>query len=106
MILADDGNYRETRWFTSWKKEKETENYFLPRMIERITNQVRTYPLSLFPNQYRIIFELIIRLVRERCRLVTRFYRRSTLVSVWKSVRSCGTQQGCASVLLTVEWLD
>ena len=51
MILADDGNYRETRWFTSWKKEKETENYFLPRMIERITNQVRTYPLSLFPNK-------------------------------------------------------
>lgn len=39
MVLCDDGNYRETRWFTAWKKEKETEDYFLPRMVRDITEQ-------------------------------------------------------------------
>ncbi|CAH0560685.1 unnamed protein product [Brassicogethes aeneus] len=38
-LMCDDGNYRETRWFTSWKKEKETELYYLPRMISKITGQ-------------------------------------------------------------------
>ncbi|XP_072385425.1 glutamine-dependent NAD(+) synthetase [Diabrotica undecimpunctata] len=38
-ILADSGNYRESRWFTSWKKERQTEDFYLPRMISSITNQ-------------------------------------------------------------------
>ncbi|CAH1996567.1 unnamed protein product [Acanthoscelides obtectus] len=38
-ILCDDGNYRETRWFTSWKKHKEVEDFHLPRMIGNITGQ-------------------------------------------------------------------
>ena len=67
MCLADDGNYREPRWFTAWEKHKlefcqpflcspsvlvcyfkfvvsavhrETEDYVLPRMISAITGQV------------------------------------------------------------------
>lgn len=39
MILCDDGNYRETRWFTAWKRERETEDFFLPRMVREITEQ-------------------------------------------------------------------
>lgn len=40
MTLACDANYREGRWFTKWTKAKQTEEYFLPRMISEITGQV------------------------------------------------------------------
>lgn len=30
MALADDGNYREGRWFTEWTKRQELEDYYLP----------------------------------------------------------------------------
>ena len=40
MILVDDGNYRESRWFTAWTKVREMEEYYLPRMIQQITGQV------------------------------------------------------------------
>ena len=40
MMLAEGGNYRESRWFTAWRKFKQTEEYFLPQMIEVITGQV------------------------------------------------------------------
>lgn len=43
--LADDGNYRESRYFTPWSKPRETEEYFLPRMIQEITGQV-TVPIG------------------------------------------------------------
>ena len=39
--MANYGNYRELRWFKGWAKERTIEEYFLPRMITRITNQVR-----------------------------------------------------------------
>ncbi|KAG0167386.1 glutamine-dependent NAD(+) synthetase [Apophysomyces sp. BC1034] len=39
LSLANDGNYREMRFFTPWVPRK-VEDYFLPRMIQRITNQV------------------------------------------------------------------
>ncbi|XP_062608822.1 glutamine-dependent NAD(+) synthetase-like [Saccostrea cucullata] len=45
MTLCNDGNYRETRWFTSWKRHKCTEEYFLPRMIQEITGQ-KTVPIG------------------------------------------------------------
>ena len=38
--LAEDGNYREGRWFTSWKKLRQTEDFFVPRIIQEITGQV------------------------------------------------------------------
>ncbi|XP_037086411.1 glutamine-dependent NAD(+) synthetase-like [Pollicipes pollicipes] len=43
--LCDTGNYRETRWFTAWTKDRETEPLHLPRMISAITDQ-RTVPFG------------------------------------------------------------
>ena len=40
MMLVDDGNYRESRWFTAWTKVRQMEEYYLPRMIQQITGQV------------------------------------------------------------------
>ncbi|RLU27000.1 hypothetical protein DMN91_000799 [Ooceraea biroi] len=39
MRLCEDGNYRESRWFSPWTKERTVEDYFLPRMISQITSQ-------------------------------------------------------------------
>ncbi|KAI7899195.1 uncharacterized protein BX663DRAFT_538097 [Cokeromyces recurvatus] len=39
IYLANDGNYREMRFFTPWTPRK-VEQYFLPRMISKITKQV------------------------------------------------------------------
>lgn len=43
---CDDGCYRETRWFTPWSKLKKTEEYFLPRIIQEITHQVKCHGIS------------------------------------------------------------
>ncbi|KAF1324597.1 Nad+ synthetase, partial [Globisporangium splendens] len=42
LFHADDGNYRETRWFTTWKPSarKGLENHMLPPSIQKITGQV------------------------------------------------------------------
>ncbi|XP_014665788.1 PREDICTED: glutamine-dependent NAD(+) synthetase-like [Priapulus caudatus] len=37
--MCDDYNYRESRWFTAWQKDRTVEEYYLPRMISVITNQ-------------------------------------------------------------------
>lgn len=39
LFLALDGNYREGRWFSSWTKLKQVEDYYLPRMLRKITGQ-------------------------------------------------------------------
>lgn len=39
IFLANDGNYRELRFFTPWTSKK-VEQYYLPRMISKITGQV------------------------------------------------------------------
>ncbi|KAK9767400.1 glutamine-dependent NAD(+) synthetase [Basidiobolus ranarum] len=39
MFMANDGNYREMRWFTAWTKARTTETYYLPRIIREITSQ-------------------------------------------------------------------
>ncbi|XP_044115920.1 glutamine-dependent NAD(+) synthetase isoform X2 [Neovison vison] len=39
MALANEGNYRELRWFTPWSRSRQTEEYFLPRMIQDVTEQ-------------------------------------------------------------------
>lgn len=39
MFLANDGNYREMRFFTPWLKARYVETYELPRMIQKITGQ-------------------------------------------------------------------
>jgi NAD+ synthase (glutamine-hydrolysing) len=37
--MCDDGNYRESRWFSPWTKAKQTEEYYLPRMVSVKTGQ-------------------------------------------------------------------
>lgn len=39
MILANDGNYREPRWFAPWQQPRTIEPHALPRMIRTITRQ-------------------------------------------------------------------
>ncbi|GMM31068.1 glutamine-dependent NAD(+) synthetase [Martiniozyma asiatica (nom. inval.)] len=39
LILANDGNYREMRWFTPWLKAQYVENFRLPMIIQKITGQ-------------------------------------------------------------------
>ncbi|TPX32426.1 NAD+ synthase (glutamine-hydrolysing) [Synchytrium microbalum] len=39
MFMANDGNYREMRWFTPWAKSKFVEDHYLPRMVEEVTGQ-------------------------------------------------------------------
>ena len=39
MWLADDGNFRESRWFSPWQKERQTEPYYLEQIIRDITGQ-------------------------------------------------------------------
>ncbi|XP_031244857.1 glutamine-dependent NAD(+) synthetase isoform X3 [Mastomys coucha] len=39
MALANEGNYRELRWFTPWARSRQTEEYVLPRMLQDLTKQ-------------------------------------------------------------------
>jgi NAD+ synthase (glutamine-hydrolysing) len=39
LFLADDGNYREGRWFVPWQFSRQLEDHYLPRMIREITRQ-------------------------------------------------------------------
>jgi len=41
MWLANDGNYRELRYFTPWMKHRQWEDHHLPRIIQAVTKQVR-----------------------------------------------------------------
>lgn len=39
IFLANDGNYREMRYFTPWLKTQYVEEFNLPILIQKITNQ-------------------------------------------------------------------
>ncbi|XP_023593879.1 glutamine-dependent NAD(+) synthetase [Trichechus manatus latirostris] len=39
MALANEGNYRELRWFSPWSRSRQVDEYFLPRMIQDVTKQ-------------------------------------------------------------------
>ncbi len=39
VCCADDGNYRETRWFTEWATSRGVETLALPGMISQLTGQ-------------------------------------------------------------------
>jgi NAD+ synthase (glutamine-hydrolysing) len=53
IFLANDGNYREMRWFTPWYTNPsqpgfgELEEYYLPREISEITGQAKA-PIGIF----------------------------------------------------------
>uniref|UniRef100_A0A0A9Z4W3 Glutamine-dependent NAD(+) synthetase n=1 Tax=Lygus hesperus TaxID=30085 RepID=A0A0A9Z4W3_LYGHE len=39
LILCDNGNYRESRWFTPWRKERQVEDFWLPHFVAEVTCQ-------------------------------------------------------------------
>lgn len=39
LLMCDSGNYRESRWFTSWKKIRTVEDFYLPRIVQKYTGQ-------------------------------------------------------------------
>ncbi|KAI9209852.1 glutamine-dependent NAD(+) synthetase with GAT domain-containing protein [Polychytrium aggregatum] len=39
LFMANDGNYRELRWFTPWNKPRVVEDFQLPRSIAQLTGQ-------------------------------------------------------------------
>ncbi|KAF5331469.1 hypothetical protein D9758_015504 [Tetrapyrgos nigripes] len=41
MWMANDGNYRELRYFTPWLKHRQWEDFFLPRIIQAVTKQTK-----------------------------------------------------------------
>ncbi|KAI9509770.1 NAD+ synthase [Russula earlei] len=41
MWLANDGNYRELRYFTPWTKGRQWEDHYLPRIVQAVTGQVK-----------------------------------------------------------------
>mmetsp|Transcript_25509 Transcript_25509/g.22512 ORF Transcript_25509/g.22512 Transcript_25509/m.22512 type:complete len:260 (-) Transcript_25509:1065-1844(-) len=43
MVLADDGNYREGRYFTAWKNQDALEEFSLPEIVQRATGQKKTF---------------------------------------------------------------
>ncbi|KAJ1882829.1 glutamine-dependent NAD(+) synthetase [Coemansia sp. RSA 1722] len=45
MYLANDGNYRETRWFSPWTKKGKMEEFVLPPLVAQATGQ-RTAPFG------------------------------------------------------------
>ncbi|XP_035773682.1 glutamine-dependent NAD(+) synthetase-like [Anopheles albimanus] len=45
MILCDDGNYRESRWFSAWTRDRQTEEYQLPREVAIALGQ-ETVPIG------------------------------------------------------------
>lgn len=39
LVLANDGNYREMRYFTPWSRPKYYEEFILPKTIQELTGQ-------------------------------------------------------------------
>ncbi|KAL4439201.1 hypothetical protein ABPG77_004103 [Micractinium sp. CCAP 211/92] len=39
LHLANDGNYRETRYFSTWKRRRQTEEHGLPAALQQLTGQ-------------------------------------------------------------------
>lgn len=44
--LANDGNYREMRYFTPWNKPQRVESYILPRFISSIMDGITEIPFG------------------------------------------------------------
>lgn len=39
LVLADGGNYRESRWFAPWTKRLHLEEHVLPRVVQEVAGQ-------------------------------------------------------------------
>jgi len=47
MILADGGNYFETRHFSAWKYPRDVGEFMLPQIVQEVTQQL-TVPIGVF----------------------------------------------------------
>ena len=65
MFLADDGNYRESRWFTAWTHHRHVEKFHVPQNIVAITAEasvpfgdalIRTNDTSIAPESCEELF--------------------------------------------------
>lgn len=65
-FLANDGNYRETRWFSPWKKSRILQDFHLPSFITAITGQVTAplFFLDLHINLNRQLWHLVMELLK------------------------------------------
>lgn len=45
QTLCDGGNYRESRWFSPWRKFRKTEDYYLPQIVQEVDDQ-KTVPIG------------------------------------------------------------
>lgn len=88
MWLANDGNYRELRWFTPWMKHKQTEEFYLPKMIADVTGQVRAQRRRLGAQRVRPLNPLSSSPRRLPCRSVTPSSRRRTRASASRCAKS------------------
>ncbi|KAK4886681.1 hypothetical protein RN001_002952 [Aquatica leii] len=39
LCVCDEGNNRESRWFSEWKKRRQTEDYYLPGIVSAVSGQ-------------------------------------------------------------------
>jgi NAD+ synthase (glutamine-hydrolysing) len=44
--LANDGNYREMRYFTPWERPRHVEEFYLPRIIQKLQGGVVKVPFG------------------------------------------------------------
>lgn len=68
MWLANDGNYRELRWFTAWKPKDHLEDFHLPTEVSDALSQTTVpfgYGYVQFLDTYVIVLPVII--TRSQC---------------------------------------
>ena len=46
-ILADGGNYFETRYYSAWQNKREVGEFLLPHNVQEVTGQV-SVPIGVF----------------------------------------------------------
>ncbi|CAF1195531.1 unnamed protein product [Didymodactylos carnosus] len=108
QVLCDEGNYKERRWFSPWTKDRQIEEYQLPRFVQEHIKQ-QTCPIGdaiLQTNDTQIGFESAdellspkschVNLYLDGCELISNssskhFRLRKTLIDdINKATEKCG----------------
>ena len=89
MWLANDGNYRELRYFTPWTRHRQWEDHYLPRIIQAVTGQVRFTTDYVNPNLFSSCSP-----VRQKYHSETQLSAPLTLALVSNSAKSSSLPQG------------
>ena len=92
MWMANDGNYRELRYFTPWAKHRQWEDHYLPRIIREVTGQASSVSDSR---------SVILSPCRRLSQLVTASLAPSTLASASSFVRNSSLRQGLTQSIST-----